>query len=155
MSRAPGDLSNELEIMTDVPTPDSIRFHPYRSTFDIEVYLPAENLPTNTPKMSFEHEHRLLSISVCSNVPNYTTPLCIVVDICGASVYVERFVDYLSDIADESECLLYQENSVYLDHLKSCIVDRETLEKKFESSRLSNARTYGRRANFQDILCRL
>ena len=113
MFRAPADLSDELEIVTDVPTPDSIRFHPYRATFDIEVYLPAENLPTNTPRMLFEHEHRLLNISVCSNVPNYTTPLCIVVDSRGASVCVEPFVSYLSDIADESERLLFQENSVY------------------------------------------
>ena len=155
MFRAPSDLSDELEIVTDVPTPESIRFHPYRATFDIEVYLPAENLPTNTPKMTFEHEHRLLSISVCSNVPNYTVPLCIVVDGRGASACVERFVSYLSEIADESERLLVKDNSVYLDHLKSCIVDREKLEKKFESSRLSNARTYGQRANFQDILGRL
>ena len=66
--------------------------NPYLVTLDIEAMLPTPDLPSATDTLTFESEHRLLSISVCSNVPCFTKPLCFVVDSDGASACVSKFV---------------------------------------------------------------
>ena len=53
---------------------------PYRATYDIESLLVKDDLPSDTGTLTFKNRHRLLSVSVCSNVPGFTDPVCFVID---------------------------------------------------------------------------
>ena len=52
---------------------DSLRYYPYRATFDFECYFNDERLPTNTDHVEWIARHVPLSVSVASNVPCYIT----------------------------------------------------------------------------------
>ena len=49
--------------------------HPYRITYDIERFLSKEQLPEGTDKVTYTSRHKLLSVSICSNVPGHDTPI--------------------------------------------------------------------------------
>ena len=70
------------------------RYYPYRVTYVIETYMDAEGIPEDTPQCSYEAVHRLMSISVCSNVPGFMEPTCFV-SAGNSKDVVARFVNYL------------------------------------------------------------
>ena len=56
-----------------------LAIYPYRITYDIESYFPrGEPVPLPTESTSYTATHRLLSVSLCSNVPGFTDPVCYV-----------------------------------------------------------------------------
>ena len=59
---------------------DSLRYYPYRATFDIECYFDDTNLPRDSEKVQWEAGHELLSISVASNIPGFEQPRCFITD---------------------------------------------------------------------------
>ena len=87
-----------------VEVADDLKYSKYYSTFDIEVYYPHSNtLPTKRPKLEFTAEHRLLSVSVASNVPDYKEPKCLIVEGDGekdGEELVKELVTYLNEISD-------------------------------------------------------
>lgn len=88
---------------------EDLKFSKYRATFDIEVYHQKDtNLPERREKLEFKAQHRLLSISVASNVPDFKEPKCFVVGGEGeaeARKTVEQFINYLEDVAQEAKRL--------------------------------------------------
>ena len=79
------------------------KYSQYRATFDIEVYYPrdGENLPDKREKLEFTAQRELLSISLASNVPEYQTPRCFVVEQDEKDT-VKQFIQYLHDIASKA-----------------------------------------------------
>ncbi|XP_033729182.1 uncharacterized protein LOC117318295 isoform X1 [Pecten maximus] len=65
------------------------RFYSYFITFDFESMLRRSD--------TYLHEHIPVSCSVCSNVPGYESPHCIV-DENSPDALVEKFVNYLTEI---------------------------------------------------------
>ena len=59
---------------------DSLRYYPYRATFDFECYFDGENIPTNTDHVEWIARHVPLSVSVASNVPGYEPAQCYITD---------------------------------------------------------------------------
>ena len=59
---------------------ESLRYYPYRATFDIECYFDDTNLPRDSEKVQWEARHELLSISVASNIPGFEQPRCFITD---------------------------------------------------------------------------
>ena len=59
---------------------DSLRFYPYRATFDFECFFTGDNLPADTDHVQWVARHVPLSVSVASNVPGYEPALCFVTD---------------------------------------------------------------------------
>ena len=59
---------------------DSLRFYPYRATFDFECFFTGDNLPANSDKLQWSARHAPLSVSLASNVPGHETPQCYVTD---------------------------------------------------------------------------
>ena len=59
---------------------DTLRFYPYRATFDFECFFDGENLPADSDRVQWIARHVLLSVSVTSNVPGHETPHCYVTD---------------------------------------------------------------------------
>lgn len=102
---------------------EELKFSKYRATFDIEVYHQKDaNLPERREKLAFKAQHRLLSISVASNVPNFEAPKCFVVggeSEAEARETVRQFVNYLEDVAQEATGL---ELERYADLLKAIAV---------------------------------
>ena len=58
-----------------IDVPEENRYFPYRATYDIEVMLQPTN-KRRSKKLEWTSHHVLLSVSVCSNVPTYTEPIC-------------------------------------------------------------------------------
>lgn len=87
------------------------RYFPYRITYDIESYMLKDLLP-NTDRVKFTAKHKLMSISVCSNVPGLTSPRCFVIS--GSEIELIRaFVDCISNVSRAScEMLLEQYSHV-------------------------------------------
>ena len=59
---------------------DSLRYYPYRATFDFECFFTGDNLPADTDHVQWVARHVPLSVSVASNVPGYEPALCFVTD---------------------------------------------------------------------------
>jgi hypothetical protein len=99
-------LEREAGVVLDKSDP--LRYYPYRITFDIESLLSKdpELLPTDTETTTYDSYHSLLSVSVCSNVPNYKKPRCFVRDSNGVEACVEKFVNYLHEVAESAELIL-------------------------------------------------
>ena len=57
---------------------DTLRFYPYRATFDVECFFDGENLPADSDRVQWIARHVPLSVSVASNVPRNETPRCYV-----------------------------------------------------------------------------
>ena len=77
---APACIWDEVSAVIGQPVPKELRIMPYRATYDIESLLVKEDLPADTDTLTFKNRHRLLSVSVCSNVPGFTEPVCFVID---------------------------------------------------------------------------
>ena len=59
---------------------DTLRFYPYRATFDFECFFDGENLPADSDRVQWIARHIPLSVSLASNVPGHETPQCYVTD---------------------------------------------------------------------------
>ena len=57
---------------------DTLRFYPYRATFDFECFFDGENLPADSDRVQWIARHIPLSVSLASNVPGHETPQCYV-----------------------------------------------------------------------------
>ena len=59
---------------------DTLRFYPYRATFDFECFFDGEDIPANSDRVQWIARHVPLSVSVASNVPGHEPPRCYVTD---------------------------------------------------------------------------
>ena len=78
---------------------DSLRYYPYRATFDFECYFNDERLPTNTDHVEWIASHVPLSVSVASNVPGYEPAQCYITD-GDSDKLVEEMMTRLNTISD-------------------------------------------------------
>ncbi|GFR68008.1 hypothetical protein ElyMa_003720600 [Elysia marginata] len=92
-----------LEILADEGVPVETDFvYPFRATYDFECYFTKENLPsTSTSKTSYTARHVPLSVSVCSNVPDFESPVCFISE-GDPQALVDRMGDYLESIASSA-----------------------------------------------------
>ena len=66
--------------MKEITVADTLRFYPYRATFDFECFFDGEDLPANSDRVQWIARHVPLSVSVASNVPGHEPPHCYVTD---------------------------------------------------------------------------
>ena len=59
---------------------ESLRFYPYRATFDFECWYDTEQLPSDSDKVHWVARHVPLSVSVASNVPGHEQVQYLVTD---------------------------------------------------------------------------
>ena len=78
---------------------DSLRYYPYRATFDFECYFDGENIPTNTDRVQWVARHVPLSVSIASNVPGYEPAQCSITD-GDSDKLVEEMMNTLIAISD-------------------------------------------------------
>ena len=103
-----------------VIVPLELRPFPFMTTYDIECMLKKEVDINDTAKINYTSKHELASVSVCSNVPGFTSPKCFILP-CegGQKQLVKKFVDYLMKISETSSTILRERYSKYLDQIKS------------------------------------
>ena len=82
-----------------VPLED--RVYLYFITYDSEAYL-SKDVPETTSSIHWQNRHLPLSISVCSNVPGYTNPMCFVSE-GSAEVMVQEWISRMLMIASAVE----------------------------------------------------
>ena len=78
---------------------DSLRYYPYRATFDFECYFDRENIPTNTDHVEWIARRVPLSVSVASNVPGYEPAQCYITDGDSDKLVADMMV-HLTAISD-------------------------------------------------------
>ena len=97
---------------------DSLRYYPYRATFDFECYFDGENIPTNTDHVQWIARHVPLSVSVASSVPGYEPAQCYITD-GDSDKLVEEMMNNLIAISDAAYDLLKPSYESVLDQLKT------------------------------------
>ena len=111
---------------------DSLRFYPYRATFDFESFFTGDTLPADTDHVQWVARHIPLSVSVASNVPGYEPALCFVTD-GDADKLVGSMMTRLnttSDAAFASLLPLYADVLADLDARKHAWEEVEAKEQK-------------------------
>ena len=59
---------------------DTLRFYPYRATFDFECFFYGENVPADSDRVQWIARHVRLSVSLASHVPGHETSHCYVTE---------------------------------------------------------------------------
>ena len=96
---------------------DSLRFYPYRATFDFECFFDRHNLPADTNTLQWSARHVPLSVSLASNVPGYEPAQCYVTD-GDSDKLVADMMDHLTAISDAAFESLKPSYESVLDKLK-------------------------------------
>ena len=90
------DLENE-----GIHVPEIDRYFPFFAVYDFECFLKSNDSNEKTQKMEIVNEHVPASVSIASNVPDYTSPQCFVSDGNPANL-VSNMVTYLEEISSRS-----------------------------------------------------
>ena len=77
----------------------TLRYYPYRATFDFECYFTRDNLPADTDHVQWVARHVPLSVSVASNVPGHEDAQCYITN-GDSNKLVEEMVNNLITISD-------------------------------------------------------
>ena len=136
----PKNIFERIESITGIDVPQEYRFYPYRATFDIESYLP-KCKDKSTPKLTFNTDHILTSISVCSNIPGYDKPFCMISDGDTDSL-VEKFVIYLNHLSSVAAEILVKKIEPFISDLKRMRDQRLSVEQQYRQKPWSNPHTY-------------
>ena len=96
--------------MNDFYVDDSQRFFDWFIVYDLEALLIEANI--ETAKTKWSRKHLPISVSICSNVLDYTNPVCIVDQ--NEDILVSQMVKYMVRIAEKSYSLARENGYVYL-----------------------------------------
>ena len=145
-----------------------LTIYPYRMTYDIECYLPKLSEVIKTPTTEFTNVHQFLSVSVCSNVPGFTEPLCIVREIPSDKDESEnnletsspkevqecmtQMVQYIKTVSKKAKELLKDKWKPVITRIKKLIDEREKKEEPYANCEFSHSWIYKRRENLQSVL---
>ena len=77
----------------------TLRYYPYRATFDFECFFDRHNLPADTNTLQWSARHVPLSVSMASNVPGHEDAQCYITN-GDSNKLVEEMVNNLITISD-------------------------------------------------------
>ena len=83
----------------NIRVPESLRYYPYRATFNFECWLDIARLPSDSDKVHWVARHVPLSVSVASNVPAHEQMQCLVTD-GDTNKLVSAMMDILQSMSD-------------------------------------------------------
>lgn len=108
-----------------IDIPENLKFFPFRAAFDFESMFVQTNLPNDTARVHWQAQHVPLSVSVCSNVPDFDKPHCFVTD-GDSKILTQDLIDYLLMISDKSYELVRQRfENVFTEIEKRILLDEE------------------------------
>ena len=97
---------------------DTLRYYPYRTTFDFECHFDRNNVPADTDHVQWVARHVPLSVSIASNVPGYEPAQCYITD-GDSDKLVADMIDHLTAISDAAYKYLLPSYEYVLDELKA------------------------------------
>ena len=100
-----------------VDVSDSLRFYPYRATFDFECFFTGDNLPADTNTLQWSARHVPLSVSVASNVPGHEYAQCYITN-GDSDKLVADMMSHLHAVSDAAFESLKPSYESVLDKLK-------------------------------------
>lgn len=100
-------------------------FHDYYAVFDFECFL--KQIEIIRKSTSYKCEHVPSSVSVCSNVPGYTEPKCIIDFDGDVQKFINEWIEYLMKIAKKSEKKMKRKFNILYERLEHL---QETIEPK-------------------------
>ena len=106
----------------------SRRHYPYFAVFDCETYMDKTAVPKNTPTIEWNCQHKLASVSVCTNVAGYRKPVTFINDHENEYEVVEHmmsFLDKVSSICYDRLCLRYNDIFQKLDKARQEAISKE------------------------------
>ena len=107
----PTTLFDEAESI-GILVPQKDRFYPFQIAFNMEAQF-AQN--GNGNDYGAITEHHPISVAVCSNVPDYTEPYCIVEP--DSDMLVQKMAEYMTTLAERAEVILRHKWKVIFDHI--------------------------------------
>ena len=78
---------------------ESLRYYPYRATFDFECWFDTEQLPSDSDQIHWVVRHVPLSVSVASNLPGHEQVKYLVTD-GDTNKFVSTMMDILRSMSD-------------------------------------------------------
>ena len=112
-----------------IEIPEELRFYEYRICFDIECTLSRDTGVPDTARVSYSFKHDLASISICSNVPGFVEPTCLISDGCPKKL-VKKSVDRMVEIAKAARELQSEKFDEYILDIDE--LDDTGLQQRFE-----------------------
>ena len=90
-----------LECLDDenIRVSESLRYYPYRATFDFECWFDTEQLPSDSDHVHWVARRVPLSVSVASNIPGHEQVKCLVMD-GGTNKLMSAMMDILRSMTD-------------------------------------------------------
>ena len=118
----PKTISKELED-EGITVPVEACYFPYRTTFDFECYFDKEKAEElkSTEKLNWQSAHVPLSVSVCSNVPEYQESKCFMSS-GNPKEFITEFIQYLVSISTKSSSLLREQYAPVFEALNNAAV---------------------------------
>ena len=113
--RSTKSIFEELDDV-DICVPENLRFYPFRSTFNYESFFSSDSLPNPSSKLAFTAKYEPCSVSLCSNVPGFQSPVCFVNDGSDEGL-VRRKVEHLLTISKAAYEILKPKYQFVLDAL--------------------------------------
>ena len=101
--------------------------YPYYAAFDMECYFNQLPTPEAGASTRYTAEHVPLSVSIASNVPGFTEPVCFIISEEDPQELIDRAVDHLNEISDRSFVLLKEQFKQIMEQL---VGDEDEKQKK-------------------------
>ena len=111
---------------------ESLRYYPYRATFDFECWFDTEQLSLDSDKVHWVARHVPLSVSVASNVPEHEQVQCLVTD-GDTNKLVSRMMDILQAMSDAAYKIKYSYEDV-LEQLAEALTNWDEREEAARSA---------------------
>ena len=112
---------------------ESLRYYPYRATFDFECWFDTEQLPSDSDKVHWVARHVPLSVSVASNVPGHEQVQCLVTD-GDTNKLVSRMMDILRAMSDAAYDKIKDSYEDVLEQLAEALMNWDEREEAARSA---------------------
>ena len=132
--KAPEDIFSQLEEYGINVSMDE-RFFPWFGVYDFEAIL-KKNKQQNSDKLTWTTEHVPISVSICSNVPEFKDAKCIINP--DTDQLIEEMVEYFTHISAQSSKLAMEKWSCTIDELKKQMKYWEPKKKEEEEEDTEN-----------------
>ncbi len=129
--------------------PEQMKFFPYRAVFDFECYLDKSASVQTSDKLTWEAKHIPVSVSVCSNIPDFQSPKCFISE-GDPQILVDQMMNYLLQISNHSKALMQESHQSIFQELDTRINDLTPEEDTAKSDDGQKQRKY-----FIDLKTRL
>ena len=125
----PSDTIFDILRRHNIIIPPEMRYHDYRICFDIECFMSRDDTIENTQRVTYSFKHELASISVCSNVPDYTEPICFISEGCPRTL-VKEVLTYMQEIAEVAAMLQHEKFADFMSQIE--LIDDVKIQERFD-----------------------